>query len=188
MSTRSLTCVVKDGKYKVAQYGHWDGYPSGLGCDLLNFLKNYDIEKFKEKVNNCVLRTSEEFEEIIKKFSLFPSDEAYSEFLKQYPYLDDELSPYGILVAIYNSTNDVDLMNSLDFAKNGLFCEWAYVIDLDNNKFEVYTGFHQGDVPEDNRFGNEFNDDGYQPVALEKAYDLDNLPSNEEFINELEKE
>ena len=28
MGTRNLTCVFKDGEYKVAQYGQWDGYPS----------------------------------------------------------------------------------------------------------------------------------------------------------------
>jgi len=27
MGTRNLTCVMKDGQYKVAQYGQWDGYP-----------------------------------------------------------------------------------------------------------------------------------------------------------------
>ena len=39
MGTRHLTCVVKDGDYKVAQYGQWDGYPSGQGIDILTFLR-----------------------------------------------------------------------------------------------------------------------------------------------------
>ena len=40
MGTRNLTIVHKNGEYKVAQYGQWDGYPEGLGATLLNFLKN----------------------------------------------------------------------------------------------------------------------------------------------------
>ena len=40
MGTRNLTAVFMDGEYKVAQYGQWDGYPSGQGVDILNILKN----------------------------------------------------------------------------------------------------------------------------------------------------
>ena len=41
MGTRNLTCVIKDGKYRVAQYGQWDGYPEGQGMNILNFLKKW---------------------------------------------------------------------------------------------------------------------------------------------------
>ncbi|MHC5949058.1 hypothetical protein ACVXZ3_04645 [Providencia hangzhouensis] len=40
MGTRHLICVAKDGDYKVAQYGQWDGYPSGQGLTLLTFLRD----------------------------------------------------------------------------------------------------------------------------------------------------
>ena len=38
MGTRNLTCVFVNGEYKVAQYCQWDGYPSGQGLTILNFL------------------------------------------------------------------------------------------------------------------------------------------------------
>lgn len=38
MGTRHLIEVVVDGQIKVAQYGQWDGYPSGQGVDVLKFL------------------------------------------------------------------------------------------------------------------------------------------------------
>lgn len=39
MGTRNLTIVHSNGEYKVAQYGQWDGYPEGLGVQLLKYLK-----------------------------------------------------------------------------------------------------------------------------------------------------
>ena len=38
MGTRNLVCVVKGGEYKVAQYGQWDGYPTGQGETIVEFL------------------------------------------------------------------------------------------------------------------------------------------------------
>ena len=46
MGTRSLTAVVLNGKYKVAQYAQYDGYPSGQGAEALEFVQaisNTDI-------------------------------------------------------------------------------------------------------------------------------------------------
>jgi len=39
MGTRHLICVVKGKEYIVAQYGQWDGYPTGQGIGVLNFFK-----------------------------------------------------------------------------------------------------------------------------------------------------
>ena len=41
MGTRNLTIVYSNGEYKVAQYGQWDGYPEGLGVQLLKYLREY---------------------------------------------------------------------------------------------------------------------------------------------------
>jgi hypothetical protein len=38
MGTRNLVAVQIDGQYKIAQYGQWDGYHSGKGLEVLEFL------------------------------------------------------------------------------------------------------------------------------------------------------
>ena len=52
MGTRNLTLVInQEGEKKVAQYGQWDGYPSGVGAGVLRFLKNKEVfEKFKDNL------------------------------------------------------------------------------------------------------------------------------------------
>ena len=36
MGTRHLVAVIHKDEYKVAQYGQWDGYPSGQGDTVLD--------------------------------------------------------------------------------------------------------------------------------------------------------
>ena len=55
MGTRSLICVVKDKQYKLAQYNQWDGYPSGVGTEILDFLHNCDYPKFKQGIDQITL-------------------------------------------------------------------------------------------------------------------------------------
>ena len=67
MGTRHLTAVYCDGEYKIAQYGQWDGYPSGAGTDVLMFAQRisdpYNRNEFREKVRKCRWITDEEIAE-----------------------------------------------------------------------------------------------------------------------------
>lgn len=38
--TNNLTSVWFESKYRIAQYGQFDGYPSGQGLTVLHFLRN----------------------------------------------------------------------------------------------------------------------------------------------------
>ena len=48
MGTRNLTMVYSNGNYKVVQYGQFDGYPSGLGVQVLSFLKGGNVNGLRE--------------------------------------------------------------------------------------------------------------------------------------------
>ena len=52
MGTRNLTIVIKDNEVKMAKYGQWDGYLSGLGWDLILFLKNKEhVSAIKKNIH-----------------------------------------------------------------------------------------------------------------------------------------
>ena len=58
-----------------------------------------------------------------------------------FPALSRDLGA-GVLEYVASSTDTVNLHDDSDFALDSLYCEWAYVVDLDENEFHVYQGFN----------------------------------------------
>jgi len=138
MGTRNLTVVLLNGEHKIAQYGQWDGYPTGQGNTICEFLQNgFDIPKFKQAVSECRFLTDEESEakiaDIMKGNSTnlpgFMDMATADKIRAAFPELDRDLAA-GILEAVNNGTRE--LQDSLGFATDGLFCEWEFGLQLDN--------------------------------------------------------
>lgn len=210
MGTRNLTMVISKGETKVAQYGQWDGYPSGQGANILNFLtflgtdKNSKGKILKENKENDWARNNvkkflklknlsiETFKENLESLSFFKEkeidliNENFNKSLEERSYLSRDTAS-EILWKITEGNVD-KLISNENFAGDSLFCEWAYVVDLDKNTFEVYKGFNNETIDETERFFHlQKEEEEYKPVTLLKSYDLNNLPTLEEFL-ELEKE
>lgn len=136
MGTRNLTIVHSNGEYKVAQYGQWDGYPEGLGVQLLKYLKGININELRNAVNDCTYLSKEDFDEINKNIDEVRKDNPRFSWQKFYPELSRDTG--GDILELIMFKNKTKLKNSLNFAADSLFCEWAYVIDLDKNTYEVW--------------------------------------------------
>lgn len=201
MGTRNLTLVIAHGETKIAQYGQWDGYPSGQGITILTFLRGTDLEDFKEKLNNPNLRfvTDEDQKEMDYYLTSIGVEGEWmnldqsDKFKQEYPLLSRD-NGGDILSMVYEETKKENpgklfLHDSTEFAKDSLLCEWAYVVDFDKNTFESYKGFNQSPLTEDDRFFSPIQTEsrnGYEPVRIIKSYPLDNLPTEEEFLSDLE--
>lgn len=189
MGTRNLTAVYLDGQYKVAQYGQWDGYPEGQGITALTFLRDkMDLAS----VLVCPVLLPESSKLLTGDVGRVPQ-----RFLKRWITMEDsdrmmedhpEFSRNtgaGILEMVQNHSDGMKLQDSINFAADGLFCEWAWVIDLDAGTFEGYCGFGQTPLAENDRFyflRDLEKDNGYHGVQLAAKWNLDALPTDEEFL------
>lgn len=185
MGTRNLTMVQSGNEIKVAQYGQWDGYPSGQGVTILNFCREKEnLLKLKEKLSEVKFLDQNEIDNLNQKLN-----KEDAETLARFERLLSRDIGGEILKRIIDEQGEVGLINRVSFGYDSLFCEFAYCVNLDDNKFEIYEGFNRGKLPDTDRFYNEEpNEDGYYGVRLVKEYDLNNLPTKDEFINELEKD
>jgi len=177
MGTRNMTMVIdKAGEIKVAQYGQWDGYPSGVGASILGFLKNPELV---EGLLKNLLKTRfiddraedkkmlEEYNKNAPEWSNEPDNrtDEQKRWWKLYQTRDlaDE-----VLTNIANSTDpEILLQDRQNTAKKDGWVEYSYVINFKENTLTVSNML---DTP-----------------AL-KVYKLDKLPSEEDFIKELEGE
>jgi hypothetical protein len=205
MGTRNLTMVVSNNQTKVAQYGQWDGYPEGQGRTALeiltNILKEGKLPEFKEKVDKLTWLTKEQGEDLEKDKNLD----------LKHPYLSRDWGAQILEAVIYGTLTKepgfmqsqklvyafdiLGLVDSSSFAKDSLFCEWGYVIDLDKMTFEVYEGFNKSPLAESERFypmqvtmietANANNKEvDYYPIRHIKTYDLNALPTLKQFLED----
>jgi len=180
MGTRNLTCVALDGEYKIAQYGQWEGYPGGQGMTALEFLRMLvksptKVSKFTEKVKALGSISAQEIDDL----ESFDSPN----FENKYPYLCRNMGA-EILDFVLKFKGSLRLYNSIEFAGDSLFCEWAYVIDLDKKTFEVYAGFNQKSLSSSERFFN-YNapNKDYCPIKLLVSFPMDKLPTPNRFVS-----
>lgn len=186
MGTRHLIAVMHDGKYKVAQYGQWDGYPSGQGTTVLAFLHQMDKHVFITKLMDARFVTDEDVERINAELKV---DNSLMNEGKKYGHFSRDRGA-EILDIVYKAVPGILLQNSINFAADSLFCEYAYVIDLDKGTFEVFKGFNKTPLVEGDRFFGIKSDDassqGYHPVKLVHTFQLDALPDEDTFLKVLE--
>ena len=187
MGTRNLTAVYLDGEYKIAQYGQWDGYPEGQGMTALNFLRSMDEEKFKSALRNSSFISEDELMALWKQYGAYDNgmislyDAARMD--RDYPQFSRDTGA-DILYMVQNHPEGLKLQNSISFAADGLFCEWAWVVDLDKRTFEGYKGFGSKPLTEQDRFYflKDLEENGYSGVRLVAEWSIDELPSDEDFL------
>lgn len=240
MGTRNLTLLIHNGENKIAQYGQWDGYPSGQGVRVLKFLRRLEkyptVKKgFMTKLKRVKFIDDEKQKEIDTWLESIGAKNGWLNmdqsdlYHKKYPLLTRD-NGAAILGLVYDQKgrDTIWLHDSSDFVTDGLFNEWTYVIDLDKRVLEVYHGFAKKRPAKTSRFYNQIveteaaekealdtwdkrardlNEKGLNKEQIEKAigrrpyvrdepyyislvksFNIDELPTEKEFLNILEPE
>jgi len=189
MGTRGIMGIRIDGQDKL-NYNHFDSYPSYLGVnmarDVKDILANSGIDWFKEKAralkmvdhNSNSKPSKKEIENLKQYADLNVSDRTYKEWYVLLRNLQGELKQ--TLEAGY-------MIDDHGFIRDSLFCEWAYIVNLDEMTFEVYVGFQKkrhnkgryAKLPPDpgTPDGGMFTKQTvYYPCALVATYPLESIP------------
>jgi hypothetical protein len=206
MSTRGAIGFVANGKWYVT-YNHSDSYPSWLGMQVLEFCKTVtDWEELKSRVEKIRL-VDEDIPvpaDLVEKYSCYGVTDiggfrVAAGTLENWYNLLRSIQGASTLYAVYTG-NLEHMIDSHMFLADSGYCEWAYIIDLDEMTLNVYKGFNhkaQSDTPlpadidpsQYDKWTYETSREKYYPVRLLYAYNLDGLP---EFIlgvtNEFKKQ
>lgn len=152
MGTRSSTGVRIDGVDKLS-YNQFDGYFGGVGQDVLDELKayfaahpDYDdaIGELKQKARSL---------EAVSLEGPAPTDQQQARFVREGAFNKDvdDGSPANWYCLLRNHQGSI--LKRLDagvalveneFIRDGLFCEYAYILNLDTEELEVYKSVGKG--------------------------------------------
>lgn len=146
MSTRGVIGFQIDNCIK-ATYKHSDCYPKGLGKEVVTFLCNRsikDLQKFKENVQKIrwVIEEEKPSKEDIKRYKRFSDLSVNTRKLDDWYCLLRKTQGTCALSYILSNKLKV-LIDSTDFLKDSLFCEWGYIINFDECTLDTYKGFQR---------------------------------------------
>jgi hypothetical protein len=128
MGTRNLTLVKLNNRIKVAQYGQWDGYPCGQGATIAEFIqKKMNLKKLKTAIRNCSFASKSTEKKIDRK---------YHRTGKLNPEFSRDTG--AEILEMIQDKGVRRLVNCAKFGNDGLFCEWAYLVNLDKKEVEVH--------------------------------------------------
>lgn len=182
MSTSGSVGIIAKGKY-TGFYNHCDSYPGGMGENVVSFIKTIN----KTKTGWARLkRNIAKLEEIKKGQKPTPEQiEAYKEYADLSVSNQSYEDWYCLLRNIQGLPTLIEIMKGKlkhgflynDFIKDSVFCEYAYVINLDDNTIEFYKGF-QTEPQEGNRFGVVPRKEGdeYYPCKMVGKCSLKKIP------------
>ena len=186
MGTRGCYGFRKNGVDKLT-YNHFDSYPDYLGEIMVKFCKETSIKELNEIFDKIILvnelhqPTAEQIEECKEFYNGSVASQSPDDWYCLLREAQGNPDAYK---------NGLKYMTDCgDFIKDSLFCEYAYIINLDANCLEFWVGF-QKEPDSSNRYGKE-DDRGYYPCKMVSYYRLEpeymDQRSIEEYVADMEK-
>jgi len=160
MGTRGAYGFIKHKEIK-ASYNHYDSYLEGLGVNMVDFVNSTSKEELNKICDSIILveQTDKPNKEQDIEISKFLEENGLENEHEVKNFGNGERDWYYILrncqgLPQFFKNGLRYMTNDKEFIDDHLFCEYAYLIDLDNDKFIIKS---------DDR---------------EVIYDLENIPDN----------
>ena len=172
MGTRNVTIIKLNNEPVVVKYTQWDGYPTGTGLALCDFIKNHmDLRTLKSKVKKCYPISEDKADEIFEDYQ--QKREKLEKTMREvgldrsfngvYYKAGRELQR-NLVPTITRDTNGADVLLAIQKSEDGLplcgnegnlkyatgeddfsfGCEYCYEVDLDNKVLSVYDWLYKG--------------------------------------------
>ena len=141
MSTRGALGFRLHGQDKVT-YNHSDSYPSWLGVRVLSFVRNTTEEQRTAIVEKIILvddyttPTPEQIQICVDAgmCNLTVANQSEKDWYCLLRNAQGDLNTYRTIPFMVDSAH---------FLEDSLFCEWAYIINLDDKTLEIYNGYNK---------------------------------------------
>ncbi len=177
MGTRGAVGFRIDGQDKVT-YNHFDSYPSGLGVEVLQNIHNLNVDDLKEAARHIQLidgqtkPTADQKKRFLAFADVGVGEQSLDDWYCLLRNAQGTLQPY---------TEGLDVMiDSHGFLLDSLFCEYAYIVNFDDNVLEVYKGFNK-DPKAGGRYAPQIHRGGYYGVSLIKTIPLDEIRATDDL-------
>lgn len=141
MSTRGLYGFRINGVDKLT-YNHCNSHPKYLGNEIIKFIKETSIDEMKEIAKKIILVdrnglvSSEDKQPYLDIYGEAKSNKGYDDWYDLLRNIQGDLFFYK-----YQAVKH--MCDDRQFIKEGLFCEYAYIINIDNKTLEFYKGGFQ---------------------------------------------
>jgi hypothetical protein len=182
MGTRGAYGFRIDGEDKVS-YNHWDSYPTGLGAGIADYISTHTVPDMIEVAERLVLVNESDIptEDQIERWQEFHDDRVSSGSVDEFYSL--MRASQGDL-SVYDNEGLVEMIDGQDFMADSLFCEYAYIINLDTENLEFYRGFNMdaeaaGRYAALDAYASENRQNYYRGVKLMAEFPLSGFDRNE---------
>lgn len=113
MGTRNITSVIMNNNQVVCQYCQWDGYPSYTGTKVLEFLRDVDLDRFKNSLANTQISVSSYDDALTYTGSTKDVDSIFQSVMKEQSTLNSSRKPEESFIGTYETVKHMLETNQL---------------------------------------------------------------------------